>query len=430
MAVTAAMANLKKRGNKYSVQWRWEGKQYIKPLYLEDKAEAERVRLKVEEAIAGLKRGRYPKASRLLEDGYNIRDIIFPNEKTAHLLEGEATADDGNPLTVSQLRDDYVEYLQGSVTDGHYRRAKSKLNHIVKIHDRTRVTAVSRQMLDIYVRDRKKQKAKPETIKGEMSTIRAMFNWAHETNHIEKCPIENFPTIRTNEADPFLFKDDVEKTMSKSNLNKAEMRELGKRMVLAPKDIDKLVQLAKKDFPNLVLPIMLVSVTGMRRSELTNLARADFDASSEKLTIRSGKGSKKKKRTTRIVHVHETVLPILTEHDKSLSRRNKWLFPVFDPTKNKSATRPIEDRRADRAGLLLSQLIKDSEFDLLGGWHALRHSFVTICVWKGMTFEQIAQWTGQIDRETQKRYTHHSGEESKALMSTLPFKFEAGKNVP
>ena len=40
-----------------------------------------------------------------------------------------------------------------------------------------------------------------------------------------------------------------------------------------------------------------------------------------------------------------------------------------------------------------------------------------------MTFEQISQWTGHIERETQRRYTHYSGEASRRLMNDLPFEF-------
>jgi len=89
------VASLKKRGRFFSVQFWWDGKQYIKPLRLEDETEALRIKGNVEAAIDGLKHGRFPRASRLLDEGYDIRDIIFPNETTAHLLDGDVAADDG-----------------------------------------------------------------------------------------------------------------------------------------------------------------------------------------------------------------------------------------------------------------------------------------------------------------------------------------------
>ena len=116
------MANLKKRGRFYSVQFWWNRKQCIKPLQIENEADAEKIKQRVESALDGLKRGRFPNASRLLDDGHDILDIIFPNEKTAHLLEGQASADDGNPLKVSQLVEDYLKHLTIHASDGHRRR--------------------------------------------------------------------------------------------------------------------------------------------------------------------------------------------------------------------------------------------------------------------------------------------------------------------
>ena len=137
------MANLKKRGQFYSVQFWWNGKQRIKPLRLEVESDAAQIKERVESALDGLKRGRFPNASKLLDDGHDILDIIFPNEKTAHLLEGNAVADDGNPLKVSQLVEDYLKHLTIHASDGHRRRVHSKLKHLIDITDDRRVTALN-----------------------------------------------------------------------------------------------------------------------------------------------------------------------------------------------------------------------------------------------------------------------------------------------
>ena len=92
------MATIRQRGRYFSIQFRWQRKLKIKPLRIGDRADAERIKDKVESALDGLKHGRFPTASRLLADGHDILDILFPNEKTAHLLEGNVAADDGNPL--------------------------------------------------------------------------------------------------------------------------------------------------------------------------------------------------------------------------------------------------------------------------------------------------------------------------------------------
>lgn len=90
------MASLKKRGNLYSIQFWWDGKQYIYPLGTPDIQEATQIKSRAETALDNLQKGKYPKASRLLSDGHDVRDIIFPTAKTAPLLQGDISVDDGN----------------------------------------------------------------------------------------------------------------------------------------------------------------------------------------------------------------------------------------------------------------------------------------------------------------------------------------------
>ena len=421
------MASLKKRGRSYSVQFYWEGRQRIYPLRMESEDVAERYRAKVEAAVNGLKRGRYPVASRLLSEGYDIIDVLFPNQKTAHLLDSKAAVDDGNPLTLSELQGAYLNHLQDAESDGHFRRIKSKFRHLVDHNDR-RMVHVDSDFLDEYVKSRRKSKAGPQTIKNEITAIRAMMKWAVQTNRLDELPLEKFPTVKVDEGDPFLFKRDIEAKIESGEMTPKKARELGKRMVLEPDDIDRLVSLAKRKAPNLSLPLMLVAATGIRRSELVRLHRIDFDPQLARLTVHSGQGSKKKRRTTRTIDIHDAVLPTLQEHFRSLPKKTGWLLPVFEPTIKRNRERPDEDCRADRAGRLIADFLDGTEFELLGGWHALRHSFITICVWKGMTFDQLSQWSGHIDPETQRRYTHYSGEASRRLMNKLPFHFKEAKS--
>ena len=99
------MASLKKRGDSWSVQWWWDGKLKIKALgiKIQDRAQAERIRTKVEQALKKLRQGLFPKASKLLTEGCDITDVLFPHGPTAHLLDKEVAVEDDNPLTVSDL---------------------------------------------------------------------------------------------------------------------------------------------------------------------------------------------------------------------------------------------------------------------------------------------------------------------------------------
>ena len=40
--------------------------------------------------------------------------------------------------------------------------------------------------------------------------------------------------------------------------------------------------------------------------------------------------------------------------------------------------------------------VAGTEFELMSGWHCLRHSFISICVARGIDWPQIAEWVGHV----------------------------------
>ena len=84
---------------------------------------------------------------------------------------------------------------------------------------------------------------------------------------------------------------------------------------------------------------------------------------------------------------------------------------------------PDDRRRAEKAGRLLNKLVAGTEFELMNGWHCLRHSFISICVGKGLTWEQIRGWVGHVSPETTKLYTHFNLTDSKERMESLEIRF-------
>ncbi len=71
----------------------------------------------------------------------------------------------------------------------------------------------------------------------------------------------------------------------------------------------------------------------------------------------------------------------------------------------------------------MNKLVEGTEFELMNGWHCLRHSFISICVAKGLTWEQIRGWVGHVSPETTKLYTHFNLVDSKKRMESLEIRF-------
>ena len=52
------------------------------------------------------------------------------------------------------------------------------------------------------------------------------------------------------------------------------------------------------------------------------------------------------------------------------------------------------------------QTLKGSPWEVLRGWHTLRHSFVSACASKGLDLRMLQEWCGHMSPEIQRRYLH------------------------
>ena len=62
-------------------------------------------------------------------------------------------------------------------------------------------------------------------------------------------------------------------------------------------------------------------------------------------------------------------------------------------------------------------------FERLDGYHALRHSFISILVAQGKTWDQIAAFVGHLDRRTTQRYIHFMPKDKRETANSTPFEF-------
>lgn len=91
-------------------------------------------------------------------------------------------------------------------------------------------------------------------------------------------------------------------------------------------------------------------------------------------------------------------------------------------TKNRKHT--PERLRAERASRMLGELVAGMEFERMSGWHCLRHSFISLCVARGIDWPQIAEWVSHVSPWTTRLYTHFNTAESRKEKDGEP-----GENV-
>ena len=108
----------------------------------------------------------------------------------------------------------------------------------------------------------------------------------------------------------------------------------------------------------------------------------------------SKKQSRSEQVTYRNIVLGEDVFKALRDHAKALPKTERLLFPVFKNSKpgyqgryakgNKERKQSPQRLRAERASRMLDDLVAGTEFELMSGWHCLRHSFISICVARGI----------------------------------------------
>ncbi|NOX58672.1 MAG: tyrosine-type recombinase/integrase [Planctomycetes bacterium] len=72
---------------------------------------------------------------------------------------------------------------------------------------------------------------------------------------------------------------------------------------------------------------------------------------------------------------------------------------------------------------MFKKLVKDAGFERLDGYHALRHSFTSILVSQGKTWDQIAALVGHLDQRTTQRYIHFMPKDKRETANSIPFEF-------
>ena len=80
-------------------------------------------------------------------------------------------------------------------------------------------------------------------------------------------------------------------------------------------------------------------------------------------------------------------------------------------------------RRCYRADGLFANLIKGTKCECLDGFHALRHSFMSILASQRKTWDLIAGCVGHLDRRTTQRYVHFVPKEKRETINSIAFEF-------
>jgi integrase len=271
----------------------------------------------------------------------------------------------------------------------------------------------------------------PATIKKEVATLAGVWIWGSRMGLVAgEFAGRGLRYPKLDEPPPFKTWQEVERAIAAGG----NAEELWDCLYLTLPDLTALLAYVKEHaaHPFIYPMVCFAAHTGARRSEVMRAQVVDVDLAGQSVLIRE----KKRKRGTRS-HRRVPLTPFLAEvltgwlaahcggpHLFSLAgviRRSKKRSQTTGhqgaktrPSSMKGRLAKVR-RRGEQPVAPLSRkeahdhfkrTLAGSKWEVLKGWHVLRHSFISACASKGTDQRLIDEWTGHSTEEQRKRYRH------------------------
>jgi integrase len=347
-----------------------------------------------------------------------------------------------DPINFRRFKERYLEaHGDGAMEHNSLGTAEMHLNHFEKtLGDRFHMQTLTLADLQRHVTERSRQKYRgqalsPVTLRKEVASFRAAWNWATLTGLVKgPFPSRGLVYPKTDEKPPFMTREEIERRIT-PKITEAELAELWECLYLTRPELDELLAYVKSHAAHgWIYPLFCFAAhTGCRRSELLRVLVADVDFVAKTVLVREKKRSRKQRTTRRIplspflegvlhewlaVHPGGPQLFCQAEEVARSKKRSRTTGHKGEKTRASSmkGRRALVRQRVERPGP--GGLTKDeahdhfkrtlagSKWEVLRGFHALRHSFISACASQGVDQRLIDEWTGHSTEEQRKRYRH------------------------
>jgi integrase len=313
-------------------------------------------------------------------------------------------------LTARQLFDNYLTtHANGTIEESSLTTARSHLNQIAEsFGERFHVQKLTLLNLQQHVDRRRKKGIAPITLKKEIATFRACWNWAVHGGMLKGTfPARGLRFPKEEEKEPFRTFAEIEAIIAKEHADDGRRDALWEALYLTRPELeDFLAYVRANGTLPWVYPMMaFAAYTGARRSEILRALPADVDVAAGIVTIREKKRVEGR-RSTRTAPVTPKLAEIL----------RRWLAVRPDgthlfcqaqhvtrsKTKRESPTAVTKDEAHDH----FKRTVADSKWAALRGYHVLRHSFISALASEGVDQRVIDEVVGHQSEEQRKRYRH------------------------
>lgn len=403
------MASLENRSGHYHVVFRFGGKKFTRSLETDNEREADRLRTNLEQTIRDVKSGRM-----VIPDDADIATFLLSDGKLTDQVVIETVEErrEEVALTLRALFTSFTDKLpEGALEENTLDTMSTHRDHLIRILGaEIFVESIDLNSIDKYVKQRSKEsgirgrKVSSTTMRKELVTLLRVWNWGQKRKLIGT----DFPDLsdvefpKTEEKPPFQTYDEIVAQIDQDDLSNAEQLELWDALYLRVSEVDQVMkQVRENAYHSFLYPMVVTAAhTGARRSELIRSRLSDIRKDS--IIIREKK-KKQGRLTTRRV-------PLTTKLKETLGEwceqhpGGPFTFITVDEDRNRATDTPPLSR--DIAHKSFQSVLKGSRWEVLRGWHCLRHSFISNLASKGIDQRLIDEFVGHQSEEMRRRYRH------------------------
>lgn len=349
------MASLERRKDSFRIVFRHAGRKYAASVPARDRRHAETLLGNAEDRLRQIGLGTAP-----------------PFDDLAAFVALGQTAESAVPVPKSSPRlGDLFERYRASAD---YRRLEPTTRYTCDIHLKHLAAVANVRAADLKRADLQKYAdARPVaavTKRKELTTLSAVWTFALREELVAAPLPRGVDCGREADKPPFATYAEIERAGGDWD-----------RLFLDVEQVEAVVGLAEGyPEPWLAPAVALAAYAGLRRSEVLRCRPEDLDLERGTVTVRE------KKRVRGRDSRRTVPLPART-------------LPTFEAWDHPAVTR-------DMATYHLKGCLRGTKWEVVKGWHTLRHSFASNCAAAGVDERTINAWMGHSGEAMARRYRH------------------------
>ena len=256
-----------------------------------------------------------------------------------------------------------------------------------------------------YVATRMKEKHRDRpiaarTIRKELQTLRSVWAWAAEHEHVAAKPSWPLKAVRLPKErgrEPFRSYDQIARVLQRGKFSPVQEASLWETLFLDGQEVADLLQYVHKAASAAwVYPMMaFVAFTGCRRSEMVRSRIDDWNLEDGLVLIREKKRDTSREFTIRQIDLHPQLREIMAQWFAAHPGGQATISVRGKPITIKQATEQLR-----------KTLKGHPKWDKVRGFHTLRHSVASILASKGIDQRYIDKVMGHQTEEMRLRYQH------------------------